>query len=240
MATATELTLALGRTAYGGDPEDDEKIQSREVRVSVTWTLGEDEQDLPLAVSVLAEQAERALDQAERTAGKMVCKPATDGKLAPAPQTTTPETPKPETTKPGMPPGAETNGANGSALPAQTASGHGYGQTSGNGQNGGTGLPASRPGGYCAPPRKEGKQPGKAAPAAYAGKPDAITVPQRLAIHSLCTRMEVADLELSLLLDERFGKRRLEDLSKTEAGALLNALQRGVWEGETNIPAYAS
>ncbi len=63
MATATELTLTLGRTVYSGDPDSDERLQAREARVSVTWSLGEDEQDLTLTTSALAEEAERALAQ---------------------------------------------------------------------------------------------------------------------------------------------------------------------------------
>lgn len=63
MATATELTLTLGRTVYSGDPDSDERIQAREARVSVTWSLGEDEQDLTLTTSALAEEAEQALTQ---------------------------------------------------------------------------------------------------------------------------------------------------------------------------------
>lgn len=61
MATATELTLTLGRTVYSGDPDSDERLQAREARVSVTWSLGEDEQDLTLTTSALAEETERAL-----------------------------------------------------------------------------------------------------------------------------------------------------------------------------------
>lgn len=63
MATATELTLTLGRTVYSGDPDSDERLQAREARVSVTWSLGEDEQDLALTTSALAEEAEQALAQ---------------------------------------------------------------------------------------------------------------------------------------------------------------------------------
>ncbi len=63
MATATELTLTLGRTVYSGDPDSDERLQAREARVSVTWSLGEDEQDLTLTTSALAEEAEQALAQ---------------------------------------------------------------------------------------------------------------------------------------------------------------------------------
>ncbi len=63
MATATELTLTLGRTVYSGDPDSDERIQAREARVSVTWSLGKDEQDLTLMTSALAEEAEQALTQ---------------------------------------------------------------------------------------------------------------------------------------------------------------------------------
>ncbi len=63
MATATEMTLTLGRTVYSGDPDSDERLQAREARVSVTWSLDEDEQDLTLTTSALAEEAERALAQ---------------------------------------------------------------------------------------------------------------------------------------------------------------------------------
>ncbi len=63
MATATELTLTLGKTVYSGDPDSDERLQAREARVSVTWSLGKDEQDLTLTTSALAEEAERALAQ---------------------------------------------------------------------------------------------------------------------------------------------------------------------------------
>ena len=71
MATVTEMTLALGRTVYGGDQSgeegSDEKIEGRETRLSVTWRLTEEEQDLTLMASILGEEAERALGQAVRT-----------------------------------------------------------------------------------------------------------------------------------------------------------------------------
>ena len=70
MATATEMTLALGRTVYGGDQsseaDSDEKIEGREMRLSVTWRLTEQEQDLTLMASVLAEEVELALKQVEK------------------------------------------------------------------------------------------------------------------------------------------------------------------------------
>ena len=74
MATATEMTLALGRTVYGGDPsgeaDSDERVEGRETRLSVTWRLTDEEQDLTLMASALAEEAERALRQADRTVRK--------------------------------------------------------------------------------------------------------------------------------------------------------------------------
>ena len=226
MATTTELTLALGRTAYGGDPEDDEKIQSREVRVSLTWRLTEDEQDLPLTVSVLAEEAQRALDQADRVVQR----------ATPASQAT---------------PSFQTNGGAGSGyVPPTPPPANSHDQTFGNGNGqSGSGVTAPRYGGYAAPQRKTetqttGTPSGAPAPVADRPYPGArhqpITAPQRLAIRSLCARQEVSDTELTRLLDQRFGKRRLEDLSKTDAAALLEALQRGAWEDETETRVFAN
>ena len=259
MATATELTLALGRTLYGGDPQDDEKIQSREVRVSVTWALEEDEQDLPLTVSVLAEEAQRALERADRVAHGAESAPGTTGDGATGFETTT----KIETARP------ETNGAAGNGHASSPASGNGHGQAFGNGyvRNGGErgpGAVAPPCGGDTDSTGRMQKQTGRSAPSSATtgvGLPNAataqppattlpsftpfapITAPQRLAIRSLCAKMELPDAQLSVLLEERFGKRRLEELNKADAGTLLDALQRGAWEDEEDgagVPAYAN
>ena len=261
MATATELTLALGRTLYGGDPQADETIRSREVRVSVTWALAEDEQDLPLTVSVLAEEAQRALDRADRVAHGAASAPGTTEIET---RTKIETTARPETmTKP------ETNGAGGNGHASSPASGNGHGQAFGNGhgRNGGQrgpGAVAPPSGGDTASTGRVGERPGPAAPtlarpgavvpnavtAAQQATPSQsfapfapITAPQRLAIRSLCAKMELPDAQLSVLLEERFGKRRLEELNKADAGTLLDALQRGAWEDEgdeAEVPAYAN
>lgn len=57
MIYPTEMTLATGTTVYAGDPESDECIASREVRVSVTYRIEEDE-DFDLADFAFARAAD--------------------------------------------------------------------------------------------------------------------------------------------------------------------------------------
>ena len=257
MATATELTLALGRTLYGGDPQDDETIRSREVRVSVTWRLGEDEQDLPLTVSVLAEEALRALDCADGVAHGAASAPGTTNHETTGIGTKSETTARPGTmTKPETMTKPGTNGTDGNGRAPSRAPGNGHGQSFGNGhgRNGGETASAGRVEKQPGPSAPASARPGAVVPnAAMAQSPATsppsftpfapITAPQRLAIRSLCTKMELADAQLSVLLEERFGKRRLEELNKADAGTLLDALQRGAWEDEENeagLPAYAN
>lgn len=58
MAEATQITIATGTTAYGGDPESDERVSAREVRVEVTYQLAPEE-DAALTVSHKAAEVER-------------------------------------------------------------------------------------------------------------------------------------------------------------------------------------
>ena len=75
MATAVEMTIALGRTLYGApdlhaerdETENSETIEGCETRVSVTWRLTEGEQNLPLTASLLAEKTVQVLETADRT-----------------------------------------------------------------------------------------------------------------------------------------------------------------------------
>jgi len=115
MATATELTLTLGRTVYSGDPDSDERVQAREARVSVTWSLGEDEQDLTLTTSALAEEAERALAQMVQPRQNASC------------ENTLPSVPQKQ--------GMNGQGANGRSATAANSTPAGNGST-GNGSNG--------------------------------------------------------------------------------------------------------
>ena len=202
MAIATEMTLALGRTVYGGDPsgddESDERIEGREVRISVTWRLTDREQDLTVMTSALAEEAERALSEAERTArkGSRKC------------------------------PGTETNAVR---LPAQDQppaphGGNGTGPAPGfDGRSSGNGYPAGTARYGSQAPTANGTN-GASRPPAYV---PSISKAQQLAVQSYCTRHGVPDWELRRLVWERFGKKETRELNKEEGGELLAALQQG-------------
>ncbi len=298
MATATELTITTGRTHYGGDPQSNERILSRETRVSVTWRLGEDEQDLTLMTSSLADEAERTLDAACQAAGN-----SPRARDSQAGQDNPPDNRQEPCGPEGHPPSANTNGfraGNESGVVSLNGLSRRLAETPPNGSGASTPPTNSRsapvngdvPNENGDAPSDSGSSSGSypnvretAAPVAAAscastsrstrqtrtagrrqrtattmrqavspgasamssspggegcGTAQRITPPQRLAIRALCSRLDVEDLELKLLLDERFGKRELEELSKEEAGALLVALQRGEWEDEAEQPVLAN
>lgn len=240
MAHATELTITTGRAHHGDDPQSDESILSREARVSVTWRLGEDEQDMALMASVLGEEAERALDAACRAARGRREEPCQE---EPCGREVTPS--------------PSANGAAVTALPGQPQHSSNGNYGSGGNDNGSvpyahgrTGAAPSASDSHGAAPTRAASRRKRSAVAAPPpvlpppsgegiGAPQQITAPQRLAIRALCHRLEVQERELKLLLDERFGKQGIEDLSKEEAGALLVALQRGEWE-EADQPAFVN
>jgi len=237
MATATEMTLALGRTVYGGDPsgeiDSDERIEGRETRLSVTWRLTEEEQDLTLMASVLAEEAERALKQADRT----VCK-------GPSPKESydiegishSNNKPKPDAninrfTAERQP----TTGASPEDAPASNENGHSPEHSP---------QPASSypptGSGQAIPHQNGGKLPTTNGSSGYRVYVPPITKPQQLAIQSHCTRHGVADWELRRLLWEMFGKKEPRELSKEQAGELLTALQRDILSSAAESSAYAN
>ncbi len=237
MATATEMTLALGRTVYGGDQSDeadsDERIEGRETRLSVTWRLTEEEQDLTLMASVLAEEAERALRQADRTARKgrspeKSCDMETFSRLndepKPAANTERFAAERQQITG-ASPEGAHAGNGNGNGHTPETGweptSSHPPASSSRTTQNGGKAPVANGSSGYPAyvPP---------------------ITKPQQLAIQSHCTRHGVADWELRRLLWEMFGKKEPRELNKDQAGELLTALQREIISSAAESSAYAN
>jgi hypothetical protein len=251
MATATEMTLALGRTVYGGDQSGEtgggERIEGRETRLSVTWRLTEEEQDLTLMASVLAEEAERALKQAERAlkqaeralkqADRTVRKgssPEQSGNMETV-QSGNIETVPPLSNGPN--PATDTGGV---STERQTTTGtstecahagNGNGHSSEHSRQ-----PASScsPAGQATPHQNGGKAPTAKGPAAngsstgssgYPAYVPPITKPQQLAIQSHCTRHGVADWELRRLLWEMFSKKEPRELNKAQAGELLTALQ---------------
>ncbi len=239
MATATEITLALGRTVYGGDQsgEDgsDERIEGRETRLSVTWRLTEGEQNLTLMASVLAEEVERALRQADWTVRKSPspeksCDIETASRLnnepKPAANTERFAVERQSLADASMEGAPAGNGDRNGHIPApgrQPASS--YPSTS-------SGRTASSQGG--------GKAPTANGSSGYPAYVPPITKPQQLAIQSHCTRHGVADWQLRRLLWEMFGKKEPRELSKDQAAELLTALQRNTLGDASGSPAYAN
>ena len=233
MATVTEMTLALGRTVYGGDQSgeegSDEKIEGRETRLSVTWRLTEEEQDLTLMASVLAEEAERALGQAVRTVQRR-----------PYPETGCDE--KSYDTE---------KGHDTQAVPRLNVEPKSNEPKSAENGNGHTPEPShqqhSNQSARTYPPAGSGQaapdQNGSSCRSGASGYPayvPPITKTQQLAIQSHCTRHGVADWELRKLLWERFGKKEQRELNKEEAGELLTALQQAVLHNGADHSAYAN
>ena len=214
MATATEMTIALGRTLYGapqgnsdGTIEND-TIEGCETRVSVTWRLSESDQNLPLTASLLAEKTVQVLETADRTVRCKEEKPAAREQVpAQTPQALPTSAPLKNGTTSAPP-------LNGAALPGSTAvvNGTAVNGTSGNGT-------ASRSYSTAYVPR--------------------ITNAQRLAIQSLCTRHGIADWELRRLVWEQFAKKEQSELTKDQAGELLNLLQQNTASDGVSDHAYA-
>ena len=266
MATATELTLTLGRTVYSGDPDSDERIQARETRVSVTWSLNEDEQDLTLTTSILAEEAERALAQVGHPCLPAPCENRKPDAVEPPHRSNG----HAEAAARSVPASAGSNGHNTSG---HSSAGHSH---TGNGYQRRTGTAAASPqtsspqatpvetstpryGGYIPPragtgngegasnendtrPQTAPTPPDKAQPVtkASATKQSPITRAQCLAVHSHCTRRGIAQWEMLRLVAEHFGKRNLEDLDKAQGGELLNMLQQAEHEQRSGNPDYAN
>ena len=256
MAMATEMTLALGRTVYGGDQsgdlDSDEKIEGRETRLSVTWRLPEEEQDLTLMASVLAEEAERALKQVEKKQADRTVRKGPSPEQGRDFKTVPPLSSEPN-------PAAETKGvttrrqttAAASTGSAQIGSAH---AGNGNGHSPERGL---QPAGSYSPAGQAGSHQngGKGATAngsssangssgngssGYPAYVPPITKTQQLAVQSHCARHGVADWELRRLLWEMFGKKEPRELNKDQAGELLTALQREMLASAAESSAYAN
>ena len=253
MATVTEMTLALGRTVYGadqsGEADSDEKIEGRETRLSVTWRLTEEEQDLTLMASILGEEAERALGQAVRTVRKRA-NPETGRdeksygtekgydtqavpRLSNEPNSNEPKSAENENGHTPEPsPQQQSSHQQSSNQPARTYPSAGSGQTAPD-QNGSK-VPATN---------GASGQNGSSDRSGASGYPTyvpSITKTQQMAIQSHCTRHGVADWELRKLLWERFGKKEQRELNKDEAGELLTALQQAILHNGADHSAYAN
>ncbi len=230
MATAVEMTIGLGRTVYGApgaetdsdEITDRDTIEGRETRVSVTWRLTENEQNLVLTASLLAEKTVQVLETADRT---IRCQPE-----VPAPTHRSPAEIQ-ATAQPAAehPPADERTGS-----PALTSN---AGLTGGNGAASDSAPAAGgRWGTASAAANGNGARSGSSANA-YVPR---ITNAQRLAIQSLCTRHGIADWELRRLVWEEFGKKEQSELTKDQAGELLHVLQQHTASEAAGDHAYAS
>ena len=214
MATAIEMTIGLGRTLYGA-PHDytdgEDTIEGCETRVSVTWRLTESDQNLPLTASLLAEKTVQVLETADYTIrGKTQTLPA----QIPAPTERMPDIQPVRVPTPGVPPTAGTTSIKATSTDTRELK---DGTSPTNGANGnGTAT--------------------RSFTTAYAPR---ITNAQRLAIQSLCTRHAIADWELRRLVWEKFGKKEQSELTKEQAGELLNLLQQSAANGGASDHAYA-
>ncbi len=252
MATVTEMTLALGRTVYGGDQSgeegSDEKIEGRETRLSVTWRLTEEEQDLTLMASILAEEAERALGQAVRTVQRRhYPETGCDEKSYNTEKSYDSEKDYDTQAVPRLNSEPKSNGLK------STENGNGHTpeprhQQQPSPQQHSNQAARTYPAagsGQAAPDQNGSKAPmthgaSKNGASGYPAYVPPITKTQQMAIQSHCTRHGVADWELRKLLWERFGKKEQRELNKDEAGELLTALQQAILHNGADHSAYAN
>lgn len=257
MIYPTEMTLATGTTVYAGDPESDERIQSREVRVSVTYRIEEDEDfDLADFAHARAAEVERARIAAQERIQEQI---ATQKQIAArdciernrtAPYRTSfdpndaPFDPNdPALEPPDMdPPNEDTDAPDPFPEEANYLGSH---------------ISDSHLSARCGPalidrfPAPSGGCPGNGSrtrnghsalppsvPAGTVKIPDAVsaeetdwaTKPQVLALGSHFRRLGLSPENQTALLRARYGKFRPERLTKDEAAGLMRCLERGEWE----------
>ena len=202
-------------------------IEGRETRVSVTWRLTENEQNLVLTASLLAEKTVQVLETADRT---VRCQPEVPALTHRSPaEIQAPAQPAAEHPPAKNPPAGEPAGS--------TARTSNAGLTGGNGAASDSAPAAGeRWGTASAAANGNGARSGSSANA-YVPR---ITNAQRLAIQSLCTRHGIADWELRRLVWEEFGKKEQSELTKDQAGELLHVLQQHTASEAASDHAYAS
>ena len=229
MIYPTEMTLATGTTVYAGDPESDECIRSREVRVSVTYRI-EEQEDFDLADFAFAKAAEverariAALERIERDRADPY-EPPGGAALEPNDSSFNPDDPALE------PPDDQENDEDASdPFPEEADYLHARcgsapnGVCAGNGGHPGKGM-STWNGASPLPP---------ALPAGTRGVTEAetdwATKPQVLALQSHFRRLGLSPENQTALLRARFGKFRPERLTKDEAAGLMRYFERGEWE----------
>ena len=238
MAFATELTLTTGQTVYEGDPENDGRIQSREVRVSVTYSLERHDQDTQTVAIAKTPEVEATLAAAWQQVRACKGCPAIAASKSPVDDEQEDDEPDSTGTPPIPPPngGVPTNG-HCQHTPVQATR---FGSASRDTlirstvphQNG-SDDPFRRIGSATAIPSRAGAVATATRPAevpAVAAE-EGITKPQLLAIKGACGRLRLSDFDLFQMLDQKYAVKRLEQLTKAHAAKLLHSLQQHEWQG---------
>lgn len=264
MIYPTEMTVATGTTVYAADPASDERLVSREVRVSVTYRIDEEEvTDVAALARAKAAEVEGArLAACERITNMGHIERMGMTYPAPAPDNTAfdPSGPAFDPSDPALEPPDEQDEYDEREQggeeeydpdPSQEEEDHGFpasGCHNGNSGSAGnrTAIPP-RPAGSWVPPAGTRQAFGTQASKVEAfgsqvpEETDLATKPQVLALISYFKRLGLSYSSQTALLRTRFGKFRPERLTKAEAIALIRSLERGeVDPREYEVAAFAA
>ncbi len=255
MVYPTEMTVATGTTVYAADPTSDERLVSREVRVSVTYRIDEEEvTDVAALARAKAAEVEGArLAASERITNltRIERMDTANPALAPDDVPFDPSGPAFDPSDPALEPPDEQDeydkreqGNEEEYDPGSSQEEEDYGFTasgchtgnSGPAENG-TAVPP-HPAGAWVPPSETRQAFGTQASKVEAFRrddtssqvpeeTDLATKPQVLALGSYFKRLGLSYSSQTALLRTRFGKFRPERLTKAEAIALIRSLERG-------------
>jgi hypothetical protein len=247
MAYPTKITLTSGKTEYGGST-DGEGITSRQVRVSVTYELERQDEDL----LVVTERKAREVEEAQAAVWRQVRKEqgelgrATPPHSLPKDEGPEDEGPEDEEDDPLRPYGEESpdeehdgessdgwnsdGDAPGDSEDQDPTAHHLEQHPTGNGAspwNSHTCRTGTSAGKACGEKVSES---GPVPQTVTEPQPLPMTKPQKLALEAAARRLGLSDTALADLIRKRFGKSSftaryaVERLSKVEAGELLRSL----------------
>lgn len=232
MVYPMEITVATGTTVYAADPASDERLVSREVRVSVTYRIDEEEvTDMAALARAKAAEVEGArVAASERITNLTRVERIGTTSAEPAPDDTRFDPSDPNLELPDEqdeynepePDDEEEDASD----PSQEEEDYGLPESgchTGNGAPSGNGSPIPHPPGSWVPPSEVRQAFGSQAPEEM----DLATKPQVLALGSYFKRLGLTYGSQTALLRTRFGKFRPERLTKAEAIALIRSLERG-------------
>lgn len=268
MVYPTEMTVATGTTVYAADPASDERLVSREVRVSVTYRIDEEEvTDIAALARAKAAEVEGArLAASERITNLTFIERMGTSSAAPAPDDTRFDPSDPALEPPdeqdeydneddenneeedeGRYTSPEEAGYEEASDVGIGRSLPGVGYQTGDGDHAENGSSIPRSTGSWVPHAEVRQAFGTQASKVEAfgsqvpEETDLATKPQVLALGSYFKRLGLSYGSQSALLRTRFGKFRPERLTKAEAIALIRSLERGeVERGEYEVAAPAA